>query len=68
MDVTSQVGPAVAATPVELLAESDRGLKLGGGTHGDGGGGGQAGELANLVRESGLVRQPGQQLLAGGKG
>ncbi|WP_280839807.1 hypothetical protein [Micromonospora sp. A200] len=68
MDVTNQVGPAVAAAPVELLAESDCGLELGGGTHGDGGGVGEASESANLVGESRLVRQPGQQLLAGGKG
>ncbi|MBM0236523.1 hypothetical protein JNW88_03955 [Micromonospora sp. ATA32] len=68
MDVTGQVGPAVAATPVELLAESDCGSKLCGGTNGNGVGVGQTGEPANLLRQRGLVRQPGQHLLAGREG
>ncbi|MCW3817868.1 hypothetical protein ONA91_25800 [Micromonospora sp. DR5-3] len=68
MYVTHKISPAVAAAPVELLAECDRGLELGGDASGNGVRGSQAGEPVYLVREGGLKWEPGQQPLAGREG
>ncbi|WP_431894781.1 hypothetical protein [Micromonospora haikouensis] len=59
-DVPGHVRPTVTATSIEFLAEGHGSPELRSGPYGNGIRRRQAGEPAHLVRQGGLVREPGE--------